>query len=351
MIRKVRRRRGFTLIELLVVIAIIAVLIGLLLPAVQKVRDAAARIQCTNNLKQMGLALHNYHDTFGYFPNSYSISQGNPTIPPFGLWIGAPWGVKILPYIEQGNLASKYDDTFGPSGVFTTPANQAVEVTPLKIFQCPGSPSGGTIYHDTWSGPNAGLPPTPGVTDWSGSASDYMCMSGVLGRYWDHVYLGTPPASGDREGVMSDPAKPDIPGTRILEIQDGTSNTGMVVEQAGMPDNWRVRQIFKKAPYTAPDKDAITGAGWCDPLNGENWLVGSDFNGVQMGTPTAAAPRCTVGCFCVVNCTNVTQAYSFHANAANMVIADGSVRLWANSTDPKAFIPFWTKKKHDLATQ
>src|SRR5262249_20989159 len=147
MISRVRRRVGFTLIELLVVIAIIAVLIGLLLPAVQKVRDAAARTQCANNLKQIGLAMHNHHDTYGYFPPGYPIDLNQ------GIVLG-PWGVSLLPYLEQQNVYQQYDLKQN----FFAAQNQTAGQTPLTVFQCPASPGHGKIYTDNWTGPANGVP-------------------------------------------------------------------------------------------------------------------------------------------------------------------------------------------------
>src|SRR5438067_10048244 len=101
-----RSRRAFTLIELLVVIAIIGVLIGLLLPAVQKVREAANRMKCTNNMKQMGIAEHNYHDTYGMFTCSWDYEPVSAGVRTTG--VSSSWGLYLLPYLEQGNLYQQY---------------------------------------------------------------------------------------------------------------------------------------------------------------------------------------------------------------------------------------------------
>jgi len=126
------RRKGFTLIELLVVIAIIAILIGLLLPAVQKVREAAARMSCSNNLKQIGIAFHSYNDTYGKLPNGWVT---NPAVKPSPGW---SWATLIMPYIEQDNLFRALNpDLVTPGGAAVTALTQ----TPIKTYRCPSDPA------------------------------------------------------------------------------------------------------------------------------------------------------------------------------------------------------------------
>jgi prepilin-type N-terminal cleavage/methylation domain-containing protein/prepilin-type processing-associated H-X9-DG protein len=158
-------RRGFTLIELLVVIAIIAVLIGLLLPAVQKVREAAARTQCANNLKQLGLAIHTYHDAYNHLPPSRLNKDGCP-----------PWTVLILPFIEQGNLQRQWTSTTD-SYYLQAPAVRQAQVT---IFYCPSRRSPGQLsVNDNNHGdvPEASNPPG-GRVAYPGALGDYACSVG-----------------------------------------------------------------------------------------------------------------------------------------------------------------------------
>ena len=167
-------RKGFTLIELLVVIAIIAILIGLLLPAVQKVREAAARAKCTNNLKQIGIALHSYHDAFGFQAPGTSADQspwgpGNTSVSPTnpnqgaGGW-GASWMVYILPQIEQGALYNQLiiggNSTNGGAGTgYGNTANGAI-FAGVKIpgYRCPSSPLPDTVTSGIPNGGNIMFP-------------------------------------------------------------------------------------------------------------------------------------------------------------------------------------------------
>jgi prepilin-type N-terminal cleavage/methylation domain-containing protein/prepilin-type processing-associated H-X9-DG protein len=199
-----RTRRGFTLIELLVVIAIIAILIGLLLPAVQKVREAAARLQCASNLRQIGIALHNYHDHQGSFPPGYC------DVAPWPLDDQGPgwgWASFILADVEQDNLQRRID--YNQNVGSPLPAIVAARSTSLKLFQCPSDPNSAQTFTVS----------DGGTGSWQLAHGSYVACNGNDGVD-DNT---TPPHTGAFVRAVR--------GFRTAEITDGLSNTFFVGER------------------------------------------------------------------------------------------------------------------------
>jgi prepilin-type N-terminal cleavage/methylation domain-containing protein/prepilin-type processing-associated H-X9-DG protein len=284
-------RRGFTLIELLVVIAIIAILIGLLLPAVQKVREAAARISCANNLKQLGLALHQYHDANGTFPPPYVNKGGSYLNSGFSLTHG--WAPFILPYIEQQPLYDLYRWDL-PQYV---PENQPVQAKQLRIFQCPSTPEQDRYYT---MGPFA-------YFGTRGACGDYTLTLGVNTVL---AQLGWVDPVGDYRGALTNTPttaftlSPTTTGTHLTDITDGDSHTILLAEDAGRPRLWQ-------AGKAGPNPQALVGGPW-NSFKGPIILQGSSSDGTQQpGT-------------CALNCTNDGEVYAFHTGGANALFADGS---------------------------
>jgi prepilin-type N-terminal cleavage/methylation domain-containing protein/prepilin-type processing-associated H-X9-DG protein len=296
------KREGFTLVELLVVIAIIAVLIGLLLPAVQKVRESAARSQCANNLHQLGLALHTYENTNRSFPPSYTL---NVVTNPLSIQSDS-WGVLLLPYLEQENLYRSYR----LDQPLNTPGNEVVISTHLKLMQCPSAPKPDRLYSFTLPA-NAIFVGSPSIT-WQASAADYVPPSGV------RLALAFP-ASADRHGLLNVNFI-----CRATDVRDGLSNTILVGVLAGRPDVYRAGGL---STINVAAGESTAGAGWGDPLNGESWLNGSLYDGTGTQGP------------CPINCTNLTTRglYAFHPGGANVVMGDGSVRFLTATIDPATF--------------
>jgi len=290
--RDISTRHGFTLIELLVVIAITAILIGLLLPAVQRVREAARRMQCANNLKQLGLALHHYHDTNGKFPPAF-VNKGPYGTSGFSFTHG--WSPFVLPFIEQQAIYNLYrwDLPLYETG------NQPVMTTHLPVFQCPSTPE-----------PNRSMTFGPfQVFGTRGACGDYTIVLGVDARL---AQLGwVDPAADYRGALTHNPTlalapNPTASPTRFADILDGASNTILLTEVAGRPRRWLAGQ-------GGPDQ-ALEGGPW-NHFKGGIVLQGKTADGTaNPGT-------------CPMNCTNNGEVYSFHPGGAHAVFADGSVHF------------------------
>jgi prepilin-type N-terminal cleavage/methylation domain-containing protein/prepilin-type processing-associated H-X9-DG protein len=327
------RRLAFTLIELLVVIAIIGVLIALLLPAVQKVREAAANTQCKNNLKQIALACHNYENNAGTFPAGNVVRRGPPNNQ-FDHY--ETWTVSILPYLEQGNLHALWDPNLpNPVPDATSPRMATLRQSLVKVYNCPADPlpftplipesgPGGdngygrplsmpSTYRanaGTTFGGRAGF--TSGTPDDSGGDANWDDAWNDQARWiWARFPGWRGPIYGvDTRGGMS-PA-------RILDITDGTSNTLMIGEYA--TKTRPVRRSFWAYAYTSYNLSCVTIA--------QSRTLIPDFDLCAQTPPTRSNNQCK-------------RAWgSFHGGGQiNFALADGSVRAISPSIDVNTVMP------------
>lgn len=332
-------KRGFTLIELLVVIAIIAVLISLLLPAVQQAREAARRTQCKNNLKQIGLALHNYHDTYLGFPAGWSLDGANLHL--------QYWGVSILPYIDQANIYNQWDQSVGnldQGALFGLNAagitkNAALAKNVIPAYLCPSNPSAVNIEN---YGMDSNLSPVPMNVTFSSGRNDYSAVSGVRGDFANLAYAGN--AGGTRHGVLSGDG-----WEKIRNITDGTTNTLLVAELTGGRTIYSgtkqdsVLNQFVGYPANPGVIQDYQGGAWANLYNGENWINGALLSGCPnpLGGPDGGA--------CAINCCNRPgNFHSFHAGGVSAVMADGSVRFLSQNMAAQTLAGLITVQKGEL---
>ncbi|MCI0377317.1 MAG: DUF1559 domain-containing protein [Gemmataceae bacterium] len=303
-----KRSNGFTLIELLVVIAIIAILIGLLLPAVQKVREAAARAQCSNNLKQMGLAVHNFHDTRKVIPPSRTASGGFPALSvPANAYTG--WGTWLLPFIEQDNVWRTYSTTlhWGHAN------NRQAITTQIPIFNCPSTPNQPRVQ------PTFTVTQGATYTIANAASSDYAVLRNVETSLWTSFPGDVDTYNGaNRWGGFSYNSGSTIRVMRFASILDGLSNSLSYVEDAGRPNRYLSGRVQIAGAWT--------GSAWADSES-EYGLHGCTPSATKDIRPGRVA----------INCTNNGEPYAFHTGGINIGLFDGSVRFISETVNIRTF--------------
>ncbi|NBO91848.1 MAG: DUF1559 domain-containing protein [Planctomycetia bacterium] len=290
------KRHGFTLIELLVVIAIIAILIGLLLPAVQKVREAAARMQCQNNMKQIGLALHSYHDTMQRFPTGHRASVSS-----------ANWRVELFPYLEQANLYQRLN----LNDVYNSPDLKGLV---LKVYRCPSS-SVSETQNPAW------------VTWWTNNNHQVPSYQGIMGAYPDPagntaaIYNSYYGGWWSNNGMLL-----MSQSTRFSDCTDGTSNTIIVAEQSGRVGT----QDYRNGYFTPWGGCTVSQPIGSLPAGQDMWGMGLSCVAYANNSRTAAAGANT-------SYVGNSILNSFHTGGIIVLMADGSNRFVPDSVDFPTF--------------
>ncbi|WP_435018162.1 DUF1559 domain-containing protein [Tundrisphaera sp. TA3] len=309
-------RRGFTLIELLVVIAIIAVLIALLLPAVQAAREAARRMQCSNNLKQLSLGIHNFHTANDALPTSESKPATRY------------WEAQILPYLEQQSLFNAYNSSINHSAIGNSTAVQ----TYMNAMLCPSTPAGPRLTP---------LFPSSPAGAWGAAVADYAASTGFYSMMWTNGLMQSAQPA-DVTGVFSGSTTGGSSAglLNLRDVTDGTSNTIMLVECAGRPQIWRTGRTMIAGSGTS-SANGVSISAWAESnvLALRGFDPGKEWIGVtkNMGR-------------CAVNCSNYLGVYGFHPGGANVAMADGSVRFLKESVTVEILAALSTRQGAEIVS-
>jgi prepilin-type N-terminal cleavage/methylation domain-containing protein/prepilin-type processing-associated H-X9-DG protein len=351
----VQRRRGFTLIELLVVIAIIAVLIALLLPAVQAAREAARRIQCTNNLKQLGLGLANYESGNNSFPASIVFNTNMPpcSSPNFGNNCqNTPWFLMMLPYIEQGPLYNSFNASLGMEGpsLLGFIVNSTVYTTKIASFQCPSDNQTNFAFSALSAATGGAVPAFP----WSATKGNY-------GINWGNTDYGQWSSSGAFPTIYRaspfgfNMARTGPQLVRIASITDGTSNTQFMAEiLQGAADDIR-GAVWVDNPGAGSYMTRFTPNGLQDVLQLFGVWAGNAYNNADnvasFGASGVGSSPPNPGSLCdsqpvqQLRCNDqgsegneYVGTRSRHPGGVNSLFGDGSVHFMKGSVNPQTWV-------------
>ncbi len=344
--RSTRWTKGFTLVELLVVIAIIGILVGLLLPAVQAAREAARRMQCTNNMRQIGLSLHNFESARGKLPPSSVSTPGSASFRDLAEYqkVGTPgtaasdfaqqcFLTSMLPFLEQSNVLTQ-GTGFNQRLDWFDPQNRPAASTRIATFLCPSSASVVPVLN------TARLSTAQQTTFATGGAwfpalTDYMAVNRANNSSagWNAITQNNPafPGTDAIRAILGSNTF-----TKFSAITDGLSNTVMIAEAAARPSRWVLGKMIEEyAGGTAP----YMNGPWAHSGNEiavDGSAVVTTAGVVSMSNLSTAA--LVAGPTCAVNCTNQGEIYAFHTGGANVVLGDSSVKFLSTSIDLKTLM-------------